>query len=163
MLASSPPRILPVASFLPTAPPKRRAATQPIPTHTPTLHGHGHGVLLLRPPSSRLLLGAAPQSRVAWRGLEIQLPQRGPGRHPSSIWTWIHLAFSLPLPGKESLPPYLALRAGSALEKRSNLSLWALLKTKGGGKNPPFCLFFVSFSPFRSVCTGLRAVLRISV
>jgi hypothetical protein len=56
--------------LLPTGPGGNPDDPHSPPTHLPTLHGHGHGVVLLRPPSSPHLLGlgAAPRCRVALTG-----------------------------------------------------------------------------------------------
>ena len=158
MLASSPPRILPVASFLPTAPPKRRPATQPIPTHPPTLHGHGHGVLLLCPPSSRLLLGAAPRSRVAWRGVDWR--SSSPSVDQGAIRPRFGLGFTSPflflsLVRNPSLP-ILLCEQGQRSRKDQIFPSGLCSKRREGEKSSflPLLRFFLSipFSLYRIAC-----------
>lgn len=115
------------------------------PTHPPTLHGHGHGVVLLRPPSSPHLLGLGLRTRSG-AAVPCGVDWRSRGRHPSSIWTWVHLAFSLPLPGKESLPP-LPSRSCSARSALDQKKISFLLASAQNEFFPPPSYFLSLHDP----------------
>lgn len=158
LLASSPPWILPVASSLPhrAAPRRLTDGRRSPPTHsTWTRSWSSPPPPSLLPPPARS--GAAELCGVAWTGdpAPSSVDQGAIRRRFGLGFTSPFLLLSLVR--NRFIPLYLALRSGSALEKRSNLSLRPLLKTKRGlkKKNPPFpssSFLFLHFVHFVADC-----------
>ena len=152
-------------------PPHNRAARRP-PSHSPwTRAWSSPPPPSILPPSARS--GAAEPCGVDWRSSSPSVDPTNQGAIPPRFglgFTSSFLFLSL-VRNPSRLPSLFFLCEQGQRSRKDQIFPPGLCSKRRDGKkerkkerkNPPFPLLFFSFSPFRSVCTGLGAVLRISV